>query len=152
MLENKNENEYVLYDDELVKQLNNQGKTNIEISKQLGCAKSTVTYILKKYGVGRNMKDIMVDKDEVFRLHSEGFSNPEIGKILGRNDSTIFEIIKAAGLVGNKTKVPRKGLFTTTKEELEEMLKTKKIPEIANQLQKSVQCIYSKIKEFGISK
>ncbi len=145
-----NKKKYAVYDDELIKKMHDEGKTNIQICKELGCAKSTVTYILNKYGVGKSMKEIMVDRDEVLRLHSEGYSTIEISKILGRNDSTIFNIIKDSGLVGNKSKTPRPGSFTTTKEELEEMLKTMSIPEISKTLQKSVQCIYGKIKTFGI--
>ena len=143
---------YAEYDETLIRKLHEEGMSNVDIAKQIGCVKSTITYILKKQGVGNSMKDIMTNKDEVYRLHSEGYSNNEIANIMDKDRSNIYDIIKNAGLVANKSKTPKPGSFTTSKEELEEMLKTMKIPEIANKLQKSVQCIYTKIKEFGITR
>lgn len=81
-------------DRELLIELNNQGLSQLEISKILKCKPNTVCTILKEMNVEhRRMK--VIDVDEVLRLKRElHIGNGKVAKILGVRKGSIQRAIK----------------------------------------------------------
>lgn len=92
----------VKLDDDLIKQLYNQGASTIEIGKQLGASHSTILTRLKGLGVkirpsGRSLGGL--DNDLIKQLYiDQGLSAEKIGKQLGVSSTAIFKRLRQMGV------------------------------------------------------
>lgn len=75
-------------------ELNRQGMTQAQISKEVSCGLSTVCETLKSNGIHTELKKRKIDPLEIIDLRSKGFSNPEIAEKLSIHRFTIPQVIK----------------------------------------------------------
>jgi len=139
------------------KRLYESGKTKKEISVILGVGKSTISMALKEFGLTEDLNNIKVDETEFRKLHSEGKTALQISKLMCINKATSHNLHTKFGLVPNiLSKEDRKAisdsrkLFNPTKEELEELRKTKTYEQISEEFGVSSVTIYKRLKDFGI--
>jgi DNA-binding CsgD family transcriptional regulator len=87
--------------DEIIK-LINEGLTYDDISKKLGCSKSTISYHCTKLKIISKNKNIDVDDDLVNKindLYKNGNSSYMISKILGISKSTALKYVKKDNII-----------------------------------------------------
>jgi len=96
-------------DNDLIKQLYNQGFTGRDIGKRLGVNRSTIYDRLKQMGVevrpphgihavGGKAPLIDLDDDLIKQLYSQGYTTREIAKQLGTGHTTILKHLKQMGV------------------------------------------------------
>lgn len=88
-----NANKNKVKEDKVI-ELRSVGFTQKEISKELGCAISTVCDILKRNGIHTEVKKRKLDPYEVKRLRDEGLSNVEISQMLNIHRFTVPRVLK----------------------------------------------------------
>jgi IS30 family transposase len=81
--------------------LRNQGKTVPEIAKELGCAKSTVSYHLKINGLGQENRYVSKElKVEMQSYYDEGHTCQEVADKFKYNIGTILRFVTTREVIG----------------------------------------------------
>lgn len=88
-------------DDEVLRNLYNQGKLHREIADFFGCATCTITARLDKMG----FRKPRVDKEKMRQLHEEGLMDAEIAKILGCTRSNVTVYLNRMGYTNRRSKM-----------------------------------------------
>lgn len=89
---------------ELVLKMNREGKSNYEISKKIGCVRSSVRNFLLARGIKSPIKckvdydNLLKDKtNTVIQLFEGGMSCNQIGKNLGHSGSQVYTLLNSLG-------------------------------------------------------
>ena len=83
-----------LYDSRRIVALYHEGRSYDQIAEEVGCARSTVTLILRKAGaLSRRGRGPIIDYDMVRTLHDVGLTNKEIARRLGCSESSVSVIL-----------------------------------------------------------
>lgn len=144
-------------DKEEVKKLFESGMSSVDIAKKYKASKGTISGILKSFGLTKSLCDIKINRIEFGRLHSLGYNNKQLEFHFKIPKSTVFLLLKELNLKTNKMAAddPNNGNFKTrkfnpTKEELEELLKTKSQRQIGKIYGVSQVAVLNRKRLFGL--
>lgn len=137
-------------DRELVKQMFLDGMQQIDIAKHFHSAKSTISDILKSFGLTISMADKSYDRQKLVELHTKGYSNIEISEELGMRRNTVSRIINELGLKPNIKKARVVAKFDLTKDDLLQELKYLSIKDIMKKYNVALQTVYVKMRKYEI--
>lgn len=148
-----------------VKRLYDSGMTANKIAKYFNASKGTINDILKRFGVTKSLKeidDIKKDKEiKVLELHRDGKTLTEIIFATELKNNYIREVLRNNGFVpkqeniivsadGKTRQYVDKRKFNPSKEELEELLKTKSLRDIGNIFGVSRIAVFHRKKKMGL--